>query len=202
MLTSARHRQIPPRPHRHRLRVILIQQPSKAVSALFDKDNPYRTLSRTTTRQPTLKFIGSATRHPEILPPCYPFVEIRHQIRTQIQRKSDAGLEQTGVQHLSAAMCYFLCQSPSTLNLSPSTQPALARVTLTGGYVLPGYLASSAGQTALPTSSRTSRPEHVSTGIPATGDEGSGSSSFDGAITDRYLLGFRAVGSSFRSSRI
>src|SRR3989442_1140298 len=113
----------------------------KAVSDRFDKEIN-RTLSRTTTA--THEFDADDT---EILPPCFPVESV-----TKFELKSnetDGWSEQTGVEYLIRRQCVISLSSP--LNSQPSTlnSPALARVTLTGGYVLPGTTPS-AGQTALP----------------------------------------------------
>src|SRR6266446_5941956 len=113
----------------------------KAVSDRFDKETN-RTLSRTTAA--THEFDAADT---EILPTCYPIESV-----TKFELKSnetDGWSEQTGVQYLIRRQCVISLSAP--LNSQPSTlnSPALARVTLTGGYVLPGTTPA-AGQTALP----------------------------------------------------
>ena len=118
----------------------LLTNAIKAVSARFDKETN-RTLSLTTA---THEFDAADT---EVLPPCYPIESV-----TKFELKSnetDGWSEQTGVQYLIRRQCVISLSSP--LNSQPSTlnSPALARVTLTGGYVLPGTTPS-AGQAALP----------------------------------------------------
>src|SRR5260221_4757662 len=108
----------------------LLTNAIKAVSARFDKETN-RTLSRTTAA--THEFDAADT---EILPPCYPVESV-----TKLELKSnetDGWSEQTGIQYLIRRQCVIslsvpLISPPSTLN-----SPALPRVTLTGGYVLPG----------------------------------------------------------------
>src|SRR3989441_6819403 len=119
----------------------LLTNAIKAVSDRFDKETN-RTLSRTTTA--THEFDAADT---EILPPCYPVESV-----TKFELKSnetDGWSEQTGVQYLIRRQCVISLSVP--LNSQPSTlnSPALARVTLTGGYVLPGDTPA-AGQTTLP----------------------------------------------------
>ena len=119
----------------------LLTNAIRAVSARFDKETN-RTLARTTTA--THEFDAADT---EILPPCYPVESV-----TKFELKSnetDGWSEQTGVEYLIRRQCVISLSAP--LNSRPSTlnSPALARVTLTGGYVLPGTTPA-AGQTALP----------------------------------------------------
>ena len=119
----------------------LLTNAIKAVSARFDKETN-RTLSRTTTA--THEFDATDT---EILPPCYPIESV-----TKFELKSNEAAgwsEQTGVQYLIRRQCVISLSAPLNSQLSTLNSPALARVTLTGGYVLPGT-SPSAGQTALP----------------------------------------------------
>src|SRR6266566_632421 len=113
----------------------------KAVSDRFDKECN-RSLARTTAA--THEFDANDT---EILPPCYPIESV-----TKFELKSnetDGWVEQTGIEYLIRRQCVISLSVP--LNSRPSTlnSPALARVTLTGGYVLPGDTPG-AGQIALP----------------------------------------------------
>ncbi len=119
----------------------LLTNAIKAVSARFDKECN-RTLARTASV--THEFDATDT---EVMPPCY-----RVESVTKFELKSnetDGWSEQTGVQYLIRRQCIISLSVP--FNSQPSTlnSPALARVTLTGGYVLPGTTPS-AGQTALP----------------------------------------------------
>ncbi len=118
----------------------LLTSAIKAVSARFDKETN-RTLSRTTTA--THEFDATDT---EILPPCYPVESV-----TKFELKSnetDGWSEQTGVQYLIRRQCVISLSVPLNSPLSTLNSPALARVSLTGGYVLPGDTPS-AGQTGL-----------------------------------------------------
>src|SRR5438876_346854 len=113
----------------------LLTNAIKAVSARFDKETN-RTLSRTTTA--THEFDATDT---EILPPCYPIETV-----TKFELKSnetDGWSEQTGVEYLARNKCVISLRLP----LGASSQ--LARITYSGGYVLPGT-SPGAGQTALP----------------------------------------------------
>src|SRR5437667_9442807 len=130
----------------------LLTNAIRAVSARFDKETN-RTLSRTTTA--THEFDADGT---EILPPCYPVESV-----TKFELKSnetDGWSEQTGVQYLIRRQCVISLSAP--LNSQPSTlnSPALARVTLTGGYILPGDIPA-AGQTALPDDLEQAAVEHA-----------------------------------------
>src|SRR2546426_8490096 len=119
----------------------LLTNAIRAVSARFDKETN-RTLSRTTTA--THEFDASDT---EILPPCYPIESV-----TKFELKSnetDGWSEQTGVQYLIRRKCVISLSARLNSQLSTLNSPALARVTLTGGYVLPGT-SPSARQNALP----------------------------------------------------
>src|SRR5947209_1258203 len=108
----------------------LLPSAIKAVSDRFDKETN-RILARTTTA--THEFDAADT---EILPPCYPIESV-----TKFELKSnetDGWTEQTSVHYLIRRQCVISLSSPlSTIN-SPLSTPLLARVTLTGGYVLPG----------------------------------------------------------------
>src|SRR5437016_12419478 len=99
----------------------------KAVSDRFDKETN-RTLSRTTTA--THEFDAADT---EILPCCYPVESV-----TKFELKSnetDGWSEQTGAQYLIRRGCVVSLAQP--LNSQPSALNQ-ARITYTGGYVLPG----------------------------------------------------------------
>src|SRR5436309_12715374 len=119
----------------------LLTNAIRALSTRFDKEC-HRTFARTAGI--THEFDATDT---EILPRCYPIESV-----TKFELKSnetDGWSEQTGVQYLIRRKCVISLSAP--LNSQPSTlnSPALARVTLTGGYVLPGTTPS-ASQTALP----------------------------------------------------
>ena len=113
----------------------------RAVSDRFDKETN-RNLSRTTSA--THEFDTTDT---EILPRCYPIESVtKFELKTN---ETDGWSEQTGVQYLIRRQCVISLSVPLNSQLSTLNSPALARVTLTGGYVLPGT-SPSAGQTALP----------------------------------------------------
>ena len=119
----------------------LLTSAIKAISDRFDKETN-RILARTTTA--THEFDANDT---EILPPCFPIESV-----TKFELKSnetDGWSEQTGVQYLLRQQCVISLSVPLNSQSSTLNSPALARVTLTGGYVLPGTTPS-AGQTALP----------------------------------------------------
>jgi hypothetical protein len=115
-----------------------------AISTRFDKETN-RTLARTTGI--TEEFSADQT---EILVPCYPIESV-----TKFELKSteaEGWIEQTGIDYLIRRKCIISLALPLSLS-SPSSISNLpspvARVTYTGGYVLPGATPS-AGQTALP----------------------------------------------------
>ncbi len=119
----------------------LLTDAIKAVSGRFDKETN-RTLA--CTASDTHEFDATDT---EILPPCYPVESV-----TKFELKSneaDGWSEQTGVQYLIRRKCVISLSVPLNSQPSALNSPALARVTLTGGYVLPGT-SPGAGQTALP----------------------------------------------------
>src|SRR5712691_13544134 len=102
---------------------------TNAISARFDKETN-RTLARTASA--THEFDATDT---EILPPCYPIESV-----TKFELKSnetDGWSEQTGVQYLLRRQCVISLSSPLNHQLS-TINSALARITYTGGYVLPG----------------------------------------------------------------
>src|SRR6266550_3145804 len=114
----------------------LLTNAIKAVSDRFDKETN-RSLARTTAA--THEFDATDT---EVSPPCYPIESV-----TKFETKSnetDGWTEQTGVSYLVRRQCVVSLSSP--LDTRPS---ALARLTYSAGYVLPGT-SPGAGQTALP----------------------------------------------------
>jgi len=116
----------------------LLTNAIKAVSARFDKETN-RILSRTAAV--THEFDATDT---EILPRCYPVESV-----TKFELKSnetDGWSEQTGVEYLVRRQCVISLSSPLR---NPNSALSTARLTYTGGYVLPGTTPS-AGQTALP----------------------------------------------------
>ncbi|HEV2393356.1 MAG TPA: hypothetical protein VG146_13470 [Verrucomicrobiae bacterium] len=98
----------------------------KAVSARFDKETN-RTLAR--TENATHEFDADDT---EISPPCYP-IESVSKFETK-SSETEGWTEQPNTDYLLHRGCVISLQ-PSALSLQPSS---LARVTYTGGFVLPG----------------------------------------------------------------
>jgi hypothetical protein len=118
----------------------LLTSAIKAVSARFDKETN-RTLARTVAV--CQDFDASDT---EILPACYPVEAVtKFELKTN---ETDGWIEQTGIECLIRRQCVISLHSPISY-LPSSTSRALARVTYTGGYVLPGDTPD-AGQTPLP----------------------------------------------------
>ncbi len=113
-----------------------------ALSARFDKETN-RTLSRTVNS--THEFDAIET---EITPPCYPLESVsKFELKTT---ESEGWVQQNNI--------YYLIRNASVISISvslsyqpstPNYQLAQARVTYTGGYVLPGDTPGP-GQTALP----------------------------------------------------
>src|SRR5438552_1445657 len=109
-----------------------------ALSSAFDKYTN-RTLSRTANI--TYEFHASDT---QIIPPVYPIESVsKFELKTS---ESEGWIEQTNVTYLIRNGSVISLESP--LSSLPSSL-CIGRVTLTGGYVLPGDTAS-AGQTPLP----------------------------------------------------
>src|SRR5438270_7344788 len=109
-----------------------------ALSSAFDKYTN-RTLARTANI--TYEFPASNT---EILPPCYPIESVsKFELKTS---ESEGWIEQTNITHLVRNSSVISLASPFCILHSAF---CIGRVTLTGGFVLPGDTAS-AGQTPLP----------------------------------------------------
>ena len=110
----------------------------EAVSALFARQ-VNRTLARTINA--TYEFSGDET---EICPPLFPIESVsKFELKFT---ETEGWLEQTGVDYVIRRSCILsLNFQLSTFNL----QPAQARLTYTGGYVLPSDTVG-AGQTPLP----------------------------------------------------
>jgi hypothetical protein len=109
-----------------------------AVSARFDRDTN-RTLAR--TENATHEFDPGDT---EILVPCYPIESVA---KFELKTSESAGwLEHPDVEYLIRHSC--IISLPSGL-WPPSSVLSLARVTYTGGFVLPGAIPAP-GQTSLP----------------------------------------------------
>src|SRR5579864_4417532 len=114
----------------------LLTSAIKALSARFDKETS-RTLARTVGA--TFEFPADDT---EVSPPCYPIESV-----TKFETKSteaEGWQEKTAVDYLIRSAC--VVSLPSAICNLPST---LARITYTGGYVLPGT-EPVPGQTPLP----------------------------------------------------
>lgn len=111
-----------------------------AISSRFDKETN-RTLSRTVNA--TFEFCAGDT---EISVPCYP-IESISKFETK-STETEGWLEQTGINYLIRRSCTISLSN--NFSLQPSAfRISLARVTFTGGYVLPGTTAGP-GQTPLP----------------------------------------------------
>jgi hypothetical protein len=112
----------------------------RALSARFDKETN-RTLAR--TENATFEFDPQDT---ELCPPCYPIETV-----TKFETKSSeltGWIEVSAVQYVIRHSCIISLQTPLNLQLS-TFNLQLARVSYTGGYVLPGTTPA-AGQTPLP----------------------------------------------------
>ncbi|HEY5909857.1 MAG TPA: hypothetical protein VJA21_04555 [Verrucomicrobiae bacterium] len=113
----------------------------KAVSARFDRETR-RTLARQVDA--TQEFFPDDT---EIIATRYPIESVtKFELKTD---ETEGWVEQTAIRYLVRASCIISLQSPLVFSLQPLAFPATARVTYTGGYVLPGTTPG-AGQTALP----------------------------------------------------
>ena len=125
----------------------------EAVSARFDRECN-RTLARTVDA--TQEFAGSDT---EIIARCYPIETVtKFELKTS---EAEGWLEQTGTAWLVRRACVISLNAP--LSFAPrfaSISEGLARVTYTGGYVLPGTTPG-AGQTALPADLESAAVEQV-----------------------------------------
>ncbi len=113
-----------------------------ALSARFDQETN-RTLARTVNT--AFEFDPADT---EICVPCYPIESVsKFELKST---EAEGWVEQTNIDYLIRRAC--IISLPAHLNLQPATfnfQQSIARVTYTGGYVLPGNTPS-AGQTPLP----------------------------------------------------
>jgi hypothetical protein len=109
----------------------VLMQAIAAVSARFDRETN-RTLAR--TENGTFEFLADAR---EIVVPCYPIESVA---RFELKTSETTGWQaQAGVEYLIRHSVISLSTALSDLQLSASNlQPALARVTYTAGYVLPG----------------------------------------------------------------
>jgi len=112
----------------------------EAISARFDRECN-RTFAR--AEDTTFEFDGDRR---EISPPSYP-IESVSKFETKVSEAA-GWVEQTGVDYLIRTACTISLSE--SINSQPSTiNPALARITYTGGYVLPGT-DPAPGQTPLP----------------------------------------------------
>jgi len=110
----------------------------KSVSARFDRETN-RTLARTLNF--TQEFPADAT---DVILSCYPVESVT---RFEVKSSEASGwLEQTATDFILRNNCVIALGSPLR---APNSTSAIARVTYTGGYVLPGT-ASAPGQTPLP----------------------------------------------------
>ena len=109
-----------------------------AISARFDRETN-RTLTRTIN---SLHEFDAADT--EILPVCYPNESVsKFELKTS---ETEGWIEQTNVTYLIRGNCIVsLSTSLDSQQSTINSQLALARLTYTGGYVMPGT-----GQTALP----------------------------------------------------
>jgi hypothetical protein len=111
-----------------------------AISARFDRECN-RTLTRTV--DVTQEFCADEIEIPTI---CYPIESVA---RFELRSTATKGwVEQTAVDYLVRGNCVISLAVPLVPH-PPASVPSLARVTYTGGYVLPGAEAAD-GQTALP----------------------------------------------------
>ena len=129
----------------------LLTRAIAAVSARFDQE-----CNRTFARTVGLAQEFRATDR-EIIAECYPVETV-----TKFEAKrteAEGWVEQTGADYLLRQGCIITLTAPLCF-ASESLMPAVARVTYTGGCVLPGT-APSPGQTALPADVETAAVEQV-----------------------------------------
>src|SRR6266550_3919969 len=118
-----------------------------AISFRFDKETN-RTLARTTTA--THEFSADDT---EICLESYPVESVtRFELK---QNETEGWIEQTAVEYLILRSCVISLPSPISY-----LQSSVARVTYTGGFVLPGATVT-AGQTPLPSDLEQAAVEQV-----------------------------------------
>ena len=129
----------------------LLTRAIEAVSARFDRECN-RTLARTVGA--TQEFRAADT---EAIARCYPIETVsKFELKTT---EAEGWVEQTGVNYLVREACIISLILP--LSFMPQMiTPQLARVTYTGGYVLPGTTPST-GQTALPADLESAAVEQV-----------------------------------------
>lgn len=106
----------------------LLQRAISAISARFDQETN-RILAR--TENAVFEFPAQDT---EIAVPCYPIESVS---KFELKSSETAGwMEQPGIAYLLRRQCVI--SLTSAFSLQPFALPLLARVTYTGGYVLPG----------------------------------------------------------------
>ncbi|HSU56491.1 MAG TPA: head-tail connector protein [Candidatus Dormibacteraeota bacterium] len=118
----------------------------EAVSARFENET-----NRTLARAENATFELEADQC-EISPPCYP-IESVSKLETKVSEAA-GWVEQTGIDYLIRQSCLVSLTEPLNNGQTGSVQlstinPALARITYSGGYVLPGT-DPEPGQTPLP----------------------------------------------------
>jgi len=129
----------------------LLTRAIDAVSARFDRECN-RTIARTVGA--TQEFPANET---EIIARCYPIETVtKFELKTT---EAEGWIEQTGVNCLLRQACIISLNLPLSF-VPQAVTPQLARVTYTGGYVLPGT-SPSAGQTALPSDLESTAVEQV-----------------------------------------
>jgi hypothetical protein len=130
----------------------LLTRAIEAVTARFDRECN-RTLARTVGA--TQEFRATDR---DIVARCYPIEAVtKFELKTT---ESEGWLEQTGVTYLLRQACIISLSVPLSFVPQTSIASSLARVTYTGGYVMPGTTPS-AGQTPLPADLETAAIEQV-----------------------------------------
>ncbi|HSU56991.1 MAG TPA: head-tail connector protein [Candidatus Dormibacteraeota bacterium] len=112
----------------------------EAVSTRFENETN-RTFAR--TENTTFEFEADQQ---EISPPCYPIDSVS-KFETKVSEAA-GWVEQSGIDYLIRQSCLVSLTEPLNYELS-TINPALARITYTAGYVLPGT-DPEPGQTPLP----------------------------------------------------
>ena len=120
----------------------LLTSALEALSARFDNETN-RTLARTVNA--IFEFDPAAT---EICPGCYPIESLsKFELKTT---EAEGWIQQTGIDYLIRNGCIISLSNNFGLgSLDFELRPSLARLTYTGGYVIPPDTAT-AGQTPLP----------------------------------------------------
>src|SRR5512140_2471084 len=129
----------------------LLTRAIQAVSARFDRE-----CNRTLARTVDAKHEFRATDR-EIVARCYPIETVS---KFELKRTEGEGwVEQAGADYLVRQSCIVSLSAPLCF-VSEAIIPVIARVTYTGGYVLPGTTPG-AGQTALPADLESAAVEQV-----------------------------------------